>query len=348
MPQRLTETKTTTVMLKGVRPMNRALGISLLLAAILAGFPTTGSGAQTIFFAENFDNSNFASRGWYDSNGGVIDTSVYSPGGGNSSIRFSFAQGATGPTGGSPRRILFTASESVYISFWVKLGTASVTWQGSGVSFHPHVIHLLTDAEPNPAGGLAVTQLTFYIEWNLFTPRLAMQDGQRINLSQLTNSYPGLLGSTTTHAVAGGNGPQNQATPTVAGYYCFSNCASGTPIYTNGTDWDSASANANLVNNTWHHVEAYVAMNSISGGVPQADGVIKYWVDGTLVIDRTNVYLRTAQYANQKFNQFMIAPYIGNGSPIDQDMWIDNLIVADQRTASQTGVPAPTNLRVIP
>jgi len=320
-----------------VSPRQILLSLSLITATILSGLPAICS-AQTTFFTENFDNGNFASRGWYDSTGGVIDTSVFSPSGGNGSIRFSFAQGSNSPTGGSPKRHSFTPSESVYVSFWLKLGTAGAPWQGSGVSYHPHVIMLLTDANGD-FDGLAWTYLTFYIEWNSFTPRLAIQDGQRINVSQLTTSYPGLLGSTTTHAVAGGNGPQNQATPTLVDYYSI-----GAPDYTNATYWDSASPS--LVNNRWHHLEAYMAMNSISGGIPQANGVIRYWVDGALVVERTNVYLRTAQFATQKFNQFVLAPYIepGTGSPVSQSMWLDNLVVANQRP---TTLPAPTNLRVV-
>jgi hypothetical protein len=220
----------------------------------------------------------------------------------------------------------------------MKLGTASAPWQGSQLAFHPHIVYVLTDANADYSG-LAWTNLTFYLEWSLFTPRLAIQDGQRIDLSQLTSSYPGLLGSAAPHAVAGGNGPQNQATPTLVDYYSI-----GAPNYANGTNWDSASAN--LRNDTWHHVEVYAAMNSVSGSVPQADGVIRYWVDGTLVIERTNVYLRTAQFAMQQFNQLVLGPYIGNGSPIAQDMWIDNLVVADQPPVSQV-VPAPANLRLI-
>ena len=29
-----------------------------------------------------------------------------------------------------------------------------------------------------------------------------------------------------------------------------------------------------------------------------------------------------------QFNQFVIAPYIGDGSPVTQSLWIDNLRVA--------------------
>jgi hypothetical protein len=311
--------------------MNRALGG--LLLALMGGFSNTSNAQQTVFFTEPFDG---AWIGWYDGTGGAIDTSVYSPNGGNSSVRFHWNQGSTGDPGGA-RRHKFTPSDTVYVSFYLKLRTANVQWQGSQLSFHPHVIYLLTDANGDYAG-LAWDYLTFYIEWSLFTPRLAIQDGQRINTSQLTNSYPGLLGSGTPHAVAGGNGSQNQATPTGAGYYSI-----GAPNYANGTNWDSPSPN--FRNNTWHHVEAYVAMNSVTGGVPQANGIIRYWVDGVLVLERTNVFLRTAQYANQRFNQFVLAPFIGNGSPIAQDMWIDNLVVADRRSTSPN-IPAPANLRV--
>ena len=314
--------------------MNRACRLYLLLAT-LAGFAGSGGAQQTTFFTEPFDGT---WNGWYDGTGGSIDSAVFSPNGGNSSVRFHWNQGSTGEPGGARRR-KFTASDTVYVAFDVKLGTASAPWQGSQLAFHPHIMHLLTDANAD-FSGLAWNNLTFYIEWSLFTPRLAIQDGQRINLSQLTNSFPGLLGSATPHAVAGGNGSQNQATPSGAGYYSI-----GAPNYANGTNWDSASAN--FRNNTWHRVEVYVAMNSVVGGMPQANGIIRFWVDGVLVIERTNVYLRTAQFAAQKFNQFILAPYIGNGSPVAQDMWIDNLLVADRRNGAPA-IPAPANLRVIP
>jgi len=45
---------------------------------------------------------------------------------------------------------------------------------------------------------------------------------------------------------------------------------------------------------------------------------LKYWLDDKLIIDHTNVLMRTAQHADMKFNQFIIAPWIGDGSPIDQ------------------------------
>jgi len=61
------------------------------------------------------------------------------------------------------------------------------------------------------------------------------------------------------------------------------------------------------------------------------DGIVRYWFDGQLVIEHTDVLLRTGAHPNMKFNQFMIAPYIGDGSPVDQTMWVDDLTVATGR-----------------
>ena len=72
-------------------------------------------------------------------------------------------------------------------------------------------------------------------------------------------------------------------------------------------------------------------MNSISGGIGIQDGILKYWYDNQLLIDYSNVVMRTANFPDMKFNQFLIAPYIGDGSPIDQTMWVDELTVASSR-----------------
>ena len=78
-------------------------------------------------------------------------------------------------------------------------------------------------------------------------------------------------------------------------------------------------------------VEAFVKMNSIVGGKGVNDGVVQYWFDGQLVIDHHDVLLRTAANAAMQFNQLVIAPYIGDGSPVTQTLWIDNLTVATGR-----------------
>jgi hypothetical protein len=50
---------------------------------------------------------------------------------------------------------------------------------------------------------------------------------------------------------------------------------------------------------------------------------VRYWVDGVLVMDYSNVLFRTGQRATMQFHQFMIAPYMGSGSPVDQTVWTE-------------------------
>jgi hypothetical protein len=83
--------------------------------------------------------------------------------------------------------------------------------------------------------------------------------------------------------------------------------------------------------NNWNFVEAYYQLNTIVNGVGQPDGVMQYWFNGTLVIDRHDILYRTGARPNLQFSQFLIAPYIGDGSPVDQSMFIDNLRLATGR-----------------
>ena len=72
-------------------------------------------------------------------------------------------------------------------------------------------------------------------------------------------------------------------------------------------------------------------MNTIVGGVGRTDGIAQYWFDGTLLIDRRNVLFRTGARPTMRWNQFLLGPYIGSGSPVSQSAWIDNLVVAKER-----------------
>lgn len=321
------------------------LSLSLVAATVLTGLPATARSAQTIFFIENFDDTNFdPARGWYDGTGGTVDTAVHIPGS-TASFNCHWNQGGTDCAGGTPHRHLFTATDTVYVSFWMKLGSQTVTWQGSGQPFHPHLIQILTDADSAFIGPNS-SLFSALIETTLFTPRIAEADSMAVNVPSAgptPGAGPDLLASSTPHAVAGCNGNQN---PSSTCYACPPPAYPAVGAYCNSTYWDAASPA--FVNNTWHHVEFYAAMNTTANGSANADGVFKYWVDGNLVINYTNVYLRTGDNPNRKFNQFLLAPFIGVGSPIAQDLWIDNLVVADQPSAAVISIPAPTNLRVVP
>ena len=82
-----------------------------------------------------------------------------------------------------------------------------------------------------------------------------------------------------------------------------------------------------VAKNEWVHIEAYYKMNTISGSVGQADGVMKLWVNGVIANNYTHIVYRTNQDATKKWAQMVIAPYIGDGSPITQTMWVDELII---------------------
>lgn len=318
-------------MSKTVSSRQTLLSVSLLTATILAGLPTTGS-AQTIFFTENFDDTNFAARGWYDSKGGAIDSSNHAPVG-TASFICHWASAGTECAGGTPKRHLFTASDTVYVSFYMKLGSASAPWQGSGKAYHPHIFQFLTDADNDYVGPNSAL-FSALIETHVFTPRLAEADSMAVNASNIGTN---LLASATDHSVAGCNGNQNASSS------CYP-CTDTPAGYCTSTYWDAASPA--FINNTWHHVEVYFAMNSTSGGKANPDGIIQYGVDGKLVINYSNVYLRSGNHPARKFHHLLLAPYIGDGSPIAQDLWLDNLVVADQPPGNSSISP-PTNLRVI-
>lgn len=310
------------------------------------------AGATTLFY-ESFDDSSFSNRGWYDGAGGPVSTTEHIAGSA-ASLECHFTQGSTGCVGlDFPLRHQFTATETIYISFWVK---HSNNWIGSGLSYHPHMMHIISDADNNGSApyfgaysNLAWNYKSLYIEEHFGKPSLIIQDGASINKGP-SNSYinatPSLytLG-TETRSTGGCNGTQPNLSQTSVDCY-----AQGSD-YRNGMVWDGPTDyyvnGANKTN--WHFVEVYARMNTISGGVGQADGILQYSVDGHLEIDHQNVIIRTGQFPSMKFNQFIISNYIGitGGSPVDQYIWFDDLTVGDSRPSSNPALlNPPTNLRI--
>jgi hypothetical protein len=84
----------------------------------------------------------------------------------------------------------------------------------------------------------------------------------------------------------------------------------------------------------WHCVEALFQLNTLDLKTqkPNPDGIMRGWVDGRLVIDRTNAVLRSVDFPAMKFNQFLLTPYFGPGLlPHEQSLWIDELAVGRHR-----------------
>lgn len=166
-------------------------------------------------------------------------------------------------------------------------------WGWTDRPYHPHLMHFLTTENQRYAGP-AATHLTVYIEpWN-GKLRLAAQDIQNKD---------------SPHGLTQG--------PLRGGY--------------NGTMFDSEVL---FTDDEWHCVEAMFQLNSldVKTDKPNADGIVRGWFDGKLVIDRTDVVLRSTDFPNMKFNQFLLTPYFGPGLlPHAQTLWIDELAVGTER-----------------
>lgn len=302
------------------------------------------SHAATLF-SESFDDANFSSRDWYDVDTFAITSSDCHFG---SCAQFSFNQGATTPTGtpGTARK-LFTAADSLYISFYVKFATG---WRGSQQSYHPHLIYVLSDADDEWAGP-ANSYLDTYIEFlsdigspYAIRPMLALQDAKKVNI---LNGRPpiDLSAITENRSVNGCNTPASSGA--VPDCFCFNdaaptsnNCMGSEDIWYSAAMWYT---NSSLSTNAWHHVETYFEMNTISGGIGQHDGVMREWIDGVQVINRSDVLYRTNQYPTQKWAQFIIGPYIGDGAPIAETFYMDSLTVGDTNPYEMSDITPPAN-----
>jgi hypothetical protein len=276
--------------------------------------------SQTVLFRELFDDPDVASRGWYDNTNVAISTTEHITGS-NGSAEFHWLQGSTTAGSGGAIRKLFTPASSVYVDFWIKY---SASYTGSNKPYHPHEFQILT-TEESAFAGPAFTHLTAYIEQNEGIPMIALQDGMNIEVLKLNTD---LTNITEKRSVCGCNGVHTEEKATFVDCYKASS-----NTYWNGKAWKADKvyfqiAAGKYCQNNWHHITAFFKLNTIANSKGNPDGVIRYWYDEQLIIERTNVILRTAQHPDMQFNQFMIAPYIGDGAPVEQTFWVDNLTLS--------------------
>lgn len=170
----------------------------------------------------------------------------------------------------------------------------SANWGWTGKPYHPHLMHFMT-TENGKFHGPAASHLTVYIEPCNGKLRLAAQDIQNRD---------------TRHGLTQG--------PIKGGY--------------NGQFFDSQEKLFD--DDQWHCVEAQFQLNTLdlAADRPNRDGVVRGWFDGQLVIERTDVILRSTDFPTMKFNQFLLTPYFGPGLlPHAQTLWIDELAVSRTR-----------------
>jgi hypothetical protein len=279
----------------------------------------------SVLLQESFEDEAFDSRGWYDNTGMATTTAQHIPGS-TRALEARFATGATTPTWGGAARHLFQATPTLYVSYWVKY---SDNWVGSGQAYHPHEFYVMSDQDGD-YDGLASGWLVAYIEHNYQNggiPRLALQDNKAINTSYGTPLPKDLIDTTENRSTSGCNGVVERNVVT--------SCYNMPPWY-NGKEfsaprvWFQPTPGPGYKGN-WNRVEVYFQLNSVVGGKGVPNGVLQYWFNGTLVIDRHDVLYRTGARATIKFRQFAIAPYIGDRSSVDQTMWVDDLTLATGR-----------------
>lgn len=294
-------------------------------------------GGGTVLFQEHFDDADFGNRGWYDGPGGTILTSGQVAGAG--CYECAFANGGTSCSNGAPKRHQFTASESVYMSLYLKF---SDNWVGSGVAYHPHMFHFINDLDSDYVGP-ARTFLTTYTEVVNGRAMLALQDSKNVDLSCVllnNDSFVGCGGDFDTYtftenrSVCGCNGPKVDPCSNPQGSRdCYS---TGGGNYYSSRAWRQDGAfvddsSSPYYKGNWHFVEVYFEMNSVIGGVGQRDGKIRWVQDGEVLISCDEVLLRTDEHATLAFDQFAMLPYIGPGSPVAQSFYVDELTVATAR-----------------
>ena len=309
---------------RGTLNVNAVFGAlsSAVAASTTSTTPVTPPPAN-VLFQENFDDANFAARGWYDNTNLALTTAEHY-GSTGSSVQYHFAAGGSTPANGAAIRHKFTPSNSLYVSYYVKYST---NWIGSGEVYHPHEFYILSSFDGD-WDGLSVDWLTLYIEQNYQNggmPRMAIQDAKAINTS--LGALPlNVLGLTENRSTGGCNG--------VAESNIVSECYNAPPWSNDKKVTGPVTFQPNPgpgYKNNWNHVEAYFQLNSIVNGIGQTDGVMQYWFNGSLIIDRHDIQFITGARAGLQLSQFVIAPYIGDGSPVDQSMWVDNLTLATAR-----------------
>ena len=170
----------------------------------------------------------------------------------------------------------------------------SKNWEWSGRNYHPHLTHFLTN-ENTEYHGPAASHLTLYIEPVAGKLRLAATDIQNQDMP---------------HGLTQG--------PLRGGY--------------NGIFYDSEEVLFD--EDKWHCIEAYFRLNTLDTlkDQPNMDGIVRGWFDGKKVIDHKDVILRSTDFPDMMFNQFLMAPYFGPGllnNP--QKLWIDELVVGTER-----------------
>ncbi|MBX3181663.1 MAG: hypothetical protein KIT72_12650 [Polyangiaceae bacterium] len=116
------------------------------------------------------------------------------------------------------------------------------------------------------------------------------------------------------------------------GYYVYHTQQSGP--YGSGWRWNIGYEGM-VTEGRWYAVEEYVRINTTG----QPDGVLRAWVNGRLVFQRTDILFRNSDHI--RVGQVWYNIYHGGTAKAPHDMyfWVDNLVVAKSYVGPLGGVP---------
>jgi hypothetical protein len=283
--------------------------------------PSTGITPGNLIFYESFSDNSWTARGWYD---GTDSTGSTAGGYIGNGLRWAWSSSATKPTGFSTIRKQFTSQDKILVEYYTKFDTG---WEGSGLSYHPHMIHLMS-TDDTAYQSLSAAHNNLYLEAISDTsspytirPMFGGQDTYRVNTG--VGTVPNnLVGITEIRSAFSCNTPYTLTGATSGG---CDNLGGG--IYYSATSW--RAQNVTIPMNEWVRVRYYIKKNTFTNNVANFDGIIRVWIGDTLAIEDTAMMYAANAHADTEWDKIVFAPYIGNGSPKNQTMWIDELKVYD-------------------
>ncbi|BBO67258.1 hypothetical protein DSCA_11880 [Desulfosarcina alkanivorans] len=292
--------------------------------------PVTGLMKQTQIMSESFENNSWSSRGWYD---GTDSTGTALGGYQGNALRWTWTTGSTRPTGFSTiRRVLDESVDEFLIEYYVKHDTG---WQGSGLAWHPHLIHVLS-SEDTAYQGFAGSNSNLYFE----------------SIVSNGKNYPVIHHQDLVRAVSGTNDLTEVTESRSANHcdtpYALTGATSGT-CYDSGGWYSASTWNPKTVAipaNVWTKITAYVKMNTFSSGVANFDGIMKLWVNDSLAIDSNTVLYAAGAYEGATWDKLALAPWIGDGSPVNQTMWLDELSIWSVQDTGNT-IDPPSGVTLV-
>ncbi len=101
----------------------------------------------------------------------------------------------------------------------------------------------------------------------------------------------------------------------------------------NGEGWNWENGERSLLaRNRWYCVEQYFKVNTLG----RRDGVLRAWIDGVVVFEKTDIRVRTVP--NIKIEMIWMNIYHGGTepSPHDQHLYIDNVVIAKRYIGPMT------------